>query len=499
MPVPTPTLVSTTKLLSRCTFDSPSSEPGLTPLGSVKRHRSPEQTRFSPLDQELHRNDSWTRPPSPKRRTPRPSTESAKGLGTPTTSRKDSKKGRPQKWSPSEDKCLREAVDRHGARNWRAIATMVPGRTHTQCLQHWSKVLKPGLVKGNWSKEEDHQLSHLVRSFSAERSSSDFEQYNRTHDYVLTREAALAADWTYISDHVTGRTTKQCRERWFHHLDPSLKHGPFDEDEDNTLLAEHGIVGSKWSQIASKLRGRTADAVKIRYITLSRLRASGRPLRPPPIVQFRTRSPDEASGPTIMIRCNSEPTGRLSSDYPQRPLLDEQQRPRASSMGSIQERSRSSGMPPSSHQGEEEEEWIDELARRLSLPPDAKMLIQAKCASLEQELRRPLQACEREKVAKVIREACNSVAQGKTENRSPKNQTVAMHAAPGRHHHLSVQSPIRCPSSPLSLHPDLTIGTHMMKHGMKKSPSTSSINSANSLSCPSSPLHFVSTDRKSVV
>ena len=34
-----------------------------------------------------------------------------------------------------------------GERNWKAIADQVEGRNHTQCLQRWTKVLKPGLIK----------------------------------------------------------------------------------------------------------------------------------------------------------------------------------------------------------------------------------------------------------------------------------------------------------------------------------------------------------------
>ena len=44
-----------------------------------------------------------------------------------------------------------------------SIATRVPGRNHAQCLQRWNKVLKPGLVKGHWSYEEDSILAQMVQ------------------------------------------------------------------------------------------------------------------------------------------------------------------------------------------------------------------------------------------------------------------------------------------------------------------------------------------------
>lgn len=57
---------------------------------------------------------------------------------------------------------LRQAVERFGERNWKSIASQVPGRNHVQCLQRWKKVLRPGLVKGHWTSDEDEMLKALV-------------------------------------------------------------------------------------------------------------------------------------------------------------------------------------------------------------------------------------------------------------------------------------------------------------------------------------------------
>lgn len=43
-----------------------------------------------------------------------------------------------------------------------AVAERVPGRDNAQCLQRWNKVLKPGLVKGPWSVEEDALLMDMM-------------------------------------------------------------------------------------------------------------------------------------------------------------------------------------------------------------------------------------------------------------------------------------------------------------------------------------------------
>lgn len=57
------------------------------------------------------------------------------------------------KWTSEEDETLREAVQKHSGRNWKKISDCLEGRTDVQCLHRWQKVLRPGLIKGPWTKE----------------------------------------------------------------------------------------------------------------------------------------------------------------------------------------------------------------------------------------------------------------------------------------------------------------------------------------------------------
>lgn len=147
-----------------------------------------------------------------------------------------------KRWTKSQDAALRESVRLHGEKNWKAIAELVPGRNHAQCLQRWRKVLKPGLVKGHWSFEEDQVLEYLV-----------LQGCN---------------NWGQIAERIPGRTPKQCRERWKNHLDPAINKGPYTEEEDRIIFTEQARLGNKWSQIAQLLKGRTEDSVKIRWKSL---------------------------------------------------------------------------------------------------------------------------------------------------------------------------------------------------------------------------------------
>lgn len=152
----------------------------------------------------------------------------------------------PKRWTPEEDDKLREAVGRHGERNWKSIAEEVPGRNHTQCLQRWTKVLAPGLVKGHWRPEEDDLLKELV--------------------------AEGRKNWGQVATRIPGRTSKQCRERWYNHLDPSIIRGEYSPEEDRMILDAQARLGNRWSAIAAMLPGRTEDAVKIRWKSLCRVR-----------------------------------------------------------------------------------------------------------------------------------------------------------------------------------------------------------------------------------
>lgn len=113
-----------------------------------------------------------------------------------------------------------------------------------QCLQRWQKVLKPGLVKGQWTVDEDAALTTLV--------SQGF------------------ADWGKLALKMPGRTSKQCRERWCHHLDPTVLKSDFSREEDDRLILFHQSFGNRWSMIARLLPGRTENSVRSRVKFMNR-------------------------------------------------------------------------------------------------------------------------------------------------------------------------------------------------------------------------------------
>ena len=80
--------------------------------------------------------------------------------------------------------------------------------------------------------------------------------------------------WDEISQRMCARgfpkSAKQCRERWTHHLNPSLTSERFTEAENLLLMSLQSQHGSHWKDISSHFPGRTDNQVKNQFFSLVR-------------------------------------------------------------------------------------------------------------------------------------------------------------------------------------------------------------------------------------
>jgi len=132
-----------------------------------------------------------------------------------------------------------------GGKNWKKVSEILKNRSPIQCLHRWSKILKPGLIKGPWTIQEDQKLIEWIKKEGPQ-------------------------SWTKCANKIFGRSGKQCRERYLNILSPKIKKGFWTAVEDYNIFQAYNQYGSKWSHISAALPGRSENSVKNRFYSTLR-------------------------------------------------------------------------------------------------------------------------------------------------------------------------------------------------------------------------------------
>ncbi|XP_055808154.1 transcription factor MYB113-like [Solanum dulcamara] len=140
-----------------------------------------------------------------------------------------------------------------------------------------------GVRKGSWTEEEDFLLRKCI------------QKYGEGKWHLLPARAGL------------NRCRKSCRLRWLNYLRPHIKRGDFEPDEVDLIFRLHKLLGNRWSLIAGRLPGRTANDVKNYWNTrlLRKLNNKCREISKNEIIRPQTRNFSNAKK-NISHWCNNK-------------------------------------------------------------------------------------------------------------------------------------------------------------------------------------------------
>ena len=149
-----------------------------------------------------------------------------------------SKKKNKKIWTEEEDKALIYYSSMYQERHWEDVSKHFANKTALQCFSRFNRI-RPGIIKGKWTQEEDNKIIELV--------------------------ALYGKNWSAIAKLFKTRNGKQIRDRYINVLDPSINKEKFTEEEDKLLTELYKENGPKWSEITKYFPNRTTDMIKNRF------------------------------------------------------------------------------------------------------------------------------------------------------------------------------------------------------------------------------------------
>ncbi|KAI5292843.1 Pre-mRNA-splicing factor cef1 [Ascosphaera acerosa] len=101
-------------------------------------------------------------------------------------------------WTNVEDETVKAAVSKYGLNQWARVSSLLNSKTAKQCKARWAEWLDPSIRKTEWSREEDEKLLHLaklmptqwrtVASIVGRTATQCLERYQKLLDEAEARE-----------------------------------------------------------------------------------------------------------------------------------------------------------------------------------------------------------------------------------------------------------------------------------------------------------------------
>ena len=148
---------------------------------------------------------------------------------------------------------LREQIDKHGGPgNWTAIAEALVGRSSKSCRLRCARPR---------TRSRARDAAGIAACSPRARPATPHCPARAFPGLILDRHprrppASLASLCRSNQPAPLFRISLFLPRRWCNQLNPSVKRGPFTEEEDKKILAAHAVYGNKWAVISRGIPGR---------------------------------------------------------------------------------------------------------------------------------------------------------------------------------------------------------------------------------------------------